>query len=781
MKYDHRQVEAKWQALWDKEGLFESVQKSDKPKFYVADMFAYPSGDGLHVGHPRSYIAADIWARYKRMLGHNVLYPIGWDSFGLPTERYSLKVGLDPAEATLKNTERFREQVKMFGYAKNWDREIYTSDPEYYKWTQWLFKVLFDNGYAYQKEALVNWCPEDKTVLANEQVIAGKCERCGSVVEQRLMNQWFFKITDFAEELLAGLDKLDWPESTKESQRNWIGKSEGAEIKFQIPNSKFEVMVFTTRPDTIFGATFLVLAPEHQLVAEIVTPEQRLVVDEYVAAAKTKSDLDRMMQKDKTGIFSGAYATNPATGEAIPIWIADYVMAGYGLGAIMAVPAHDERDFEFAGKYDLPIVRVIEGGELPYSSHGQLVASGEFNGQDSSQAASDVVKAIGGLETIYYKLRDWSVSRQRYWGAPIPIVYDPAGNPQSVAEEDLPVLLPADAEIKPTGVPPLATSPTFQAGVEEKYGKGARREVETMDTFVDSSWYFLRYADPHNDKSFAGKEALKYWMPVDLYIGGREHANGHLLYARFVTKVLHRLGYLDFDEPFTRLRHQGFILAEDGSKMSKSKGNVVNPDELVASVGADTVRMYEMFLGPFDQTIPWSTNGVMGVRRFLDRACDLVHQRRAGKIVGNERAINRLIKRVTEDIEDFKFNTAVSGLMEFVNEAEKDTDESFVEPFVKLLSVFAPHLAEELWREVLGRNQSVLLAEWPTWDAAKVELTEVVVAVQEKGKLRGTVTMPVDADEVAVLSKVEEDPKLAEVARSAKKRIFVKNRVINFV
>ena len=797
-KYDHKIIEPKWQKYWAEAQVFEAIDGDKRPKFYALDMFAYPSGEGLHAGHPRSYTATDIFARYYRMKGYNVLRPVGWDAFGLPAENYAIKVGKPPAETTKANIARFTEQLKSFGFAYDWEREINTSAPNYYKWTQWVFKVLYDNGYAYQKEAYANWCPKDQTVLANEQVVSGCCERCGTQVEQKKMKQWFFKITDFAEELLGGLDKLDWPESTKTGQRNWIGKSEGAMLKFVSGNVSIEV--FTTRPDTLFGATYLVLAPEYELVERLTTPEQKSAVEKYVAVTKKKTTLDRTMAKEKTGVFTGSFAMNPATKKEIPIWIADYVLTNYGTGAIMAVPAHDERDFDFAKKYELPITQVIKSDEKFYAGHGELMNSGEFDGQDSAKAAGAMTKKFEGKEEIQYKLHDWLISRQRYWGAPIPIVYIPQGSPSvprdniadsptnggdtlkviSVDVDDLPVLLPSDVDFKPTGESPLAQSQTFQAGVEEKYGKGARRELDTMDTFVCSSWYFLRYCDPHNDKEFAGKAALKYWMPVDLYIGGAEHTTGHLLYARFITKVLHRLGYLDFDEPFMKLRHQGLILGPDGEKMSKSRGNVINPDELIEKFGADTVRMYEMFMGPFDQSIAWDTNGVTGVRKFLDRVYRLVGER-AGKTGGKNGGIHRLIKKVTEDIEAMKFNTVVSSMMKFVNEVSQDNSADWCDDFSRLLSPFAPHLAEELWQGILKQEGSVAEAEWPQFDPAKAKLAMVTIAVQEKGKLRGTVEMPAGANEQEVLAAVQQNEKLKKIAGAAVKHIFVKDKIINFI
>lgn len=931
-KYDHKQIEPKWQKYWEEHQTFKAVDGDKRKKYYALDMFAYPSGEGLHTGHPRSYTATDIFARYYRMKGYNVMRPIGWDAFGLPAENYAIKKGVHPAITTKENIANFTRQVKSFGFAYDWNREVNTSDPSYYKWTQWLFKTLYDNGLAYQKEAEVNWCPKDQTVLANEQVVNGCCERCGTQVEQKRLKQWFFKITEFADELITGLDNVDWPESTKTGQKNWIGKSEGAMLQFK--SGDFNVEVFTTRADTLFGATYLVLAPEYELVVKLTTPEQKAAVEKYIEQTKKKSTLDRTVAKEKTGVFTGSFALNPATGKDIPIWIADYVLMNYGTGAIMAVPAHDERDFEFAKKFDLPIQQVImpcapdpynppkeglemvkrdtvivhlrdkstgkyalldwhetlegistaimggiEPGQTPeeaalmeikeeaalegvriirrlnwitaaeycashknqnrkavaygllaevdnlagqgkidekelknhtlvwvdekevlghltpdhqklvwqllnnetaLSDHGELMNSSEFDGMNSAEAASKIAKKFGGRTTVQYKLHDWLISRQRYWGAPIPIIYLADGTVRTVDEADLPVVLPEDVDFKPTGESPLAKSKTFQMGVEEKYGKGARRELDTMDTFVCSSWYYLRYCDPRDDKEFASEESLEYWMPVDLYIGGAEHTNGHLLYARFITKALHKLGYLEFDEPFLKLRHQGLILASDGEKMSKSRGNVINPDELIEQYGADAVRMYEMFMGPFDQAIAWDTSGILGVRKFLDKVYRVVNERAAMPAVSND-AIHRLVKKVTEDIEEMKFNTAIAAFMEFMNEVGKDASNNWLADFVKLLNPFAPHLAEELWQETLKMTGSAAEAEWPKFDAAKAKAKTVVIAVQEKGKLRGTIELPVGTSEQEVLAAVQQDEKLKKVADGSTKHIFVMDRIINFI
>ena len=926
-KYNHQKVERKWQKFWAANQSFKAVDNDNRPKFYALDMFAYPSGDGLHVGHPRGYTATDILARYHRMLGLNVMRPVGWDAFGLPAENYAIQVGQPPAKLTKANIARFSQQVKALGFAYDWDREISTADPNYYKWTQWIFKTLYDNGYAYQKEAYANWCPKDQTVLANEQVIDGRCYRCDTEVEQKKLKQWFFKITDFADELIGGLDKLDWPESTKMGQRNWNGRSEGASLKFQVachpePDSgsdgempkqvrhdDWKIEVFTTRADTLFGATYLVLAPEHDLVEKLTTPEQKAEVDKYIVATQKKSALDRKMAHEKTGVFTGSFAVNPATGKDIPIWIADYVLTDYGTGAIMAVPAHDERDFEFAKKFDLPIIPVIlkstmesrsfvmgvnesdlkklsakvvgktSGGdfkiEIPFDqldgykqfirgvirpgfwnefstpagfyfifkhkdgrleemelteetndlidrygatfndeqpgeisenvyswlaegadgfyrellihpNTGVLINSEEFNGQSSKEAAAKIAKKFGGELKVQYKLHDWLISRQRYWGAPIPIVYKQISGSAgqyttvSVDEADLPVMLPTDVDFQPTGESPLALSKKFQAGVAKKYGRGARRELDTMDTFVCSSWYFLRYCDPHNTSEFASAASLKYWMPVNLYIGGSEHTNGHLLYARFIVKVLHKLGYLDFDEPFLKLRHQGLILGADGDKMSKSKGNVVNPDEVVEVFGADALRMYEMFMGPFDQSLPWSTAGIEGVRRFLNRLWSLKPMAKAPE---TDRAIHKLIKKVTEDIDQMKFNTIVSSSMEFVNRCfAKGITKPTLEKLVKLLAPIVPHLAEEIY-DKLGYEQSIFKAAWPQFDPALLIEDLVKVAVQVNGRLRGVLSVSPTDSEDKIREAATALPALSAhlSGKQIVKSHYVPGRIINLI
>lgn len=947
--YNHQEIEKKWQQKWEESQLYKTSD-TPKNKKYILDMFPYPSGAGLHVGHPEGYTATDILTRYLRMNGHDVLHPMGWDAFGLPAENYAIKMGVPPADTTAQNVIRFREQIKSIGLSYDWSREVNTSTPEYYRWTQWLFLQLYKKGLAYKKEANVNWCPSDHTVLANEQVVDGKCERCGTTVEQKMLSQWFFKITDYAERLLSGLESVDWPEPIRLMQKNWIGKSEGAEIDFVIdektsnyvilhgfegdstrpkyvriktelekagikcfvpdlPNTntpsedeqvqfvldnyKFDentilfgmslgsvvamkvvekldkpiaglilaggftspeglfgknlpfektfkwnfdfekikkntgfidvlsdlsdhavmpsegrklheslgghfsevvgvephfgaeyepaimdallpkVKVFTTRPDTLFGATYLVLAPEHRLVKYLESGIQNAEeVKAYIEATKKKTELQRTaLEKDKTGVeLKGIKAINPATKEAIPVWIADYVLANYGTGAIMAVPAHDERDNQFATKFNLPIKVVVD-------ESGKLTESGEYNGMDWAEAKSKIAKAFGN-EKIQYKLRDWLVSRQRYWGAPIPVVYCDDCGEQGVPENELPVILPTDVDFKPTGESPIARSKSFHNAKCPKCGKDAKRDSDTMDTFVDSSWYYFRYTDPHNDKEFASKEKINEWLPVDTYVGGAEHAVLHLLYARFFTKVLRDLGFIDFEEPFQKLRNQGMILAPDGEKMSKSKGNVINPDEVIAELGADSLRLYEMFMGPLEDSKPWSTTGIIGVRRFLDK---VVRFQESFKPGDEAKGIHKLIKKISSDIQGFKFNTAIAAFMEFLNE-NKEMSKKNWETFLTLLAPFAPHITEELW-EQMGNTESIHKQAWPKFDESMVIEESVTVVVQILGKMRASLQVPAGASEDVVKELALADPNVQKhmEGKSVVKTIFVPNRLINFV
>ena len=799
-KYDHQVQDAKWQKYWEKNQTFSTKEKGKKK--YVLDMFPYPSGDGLHVGHPRSYTASDILSHYYRLNGFDVLHPVGFDAFGLPAENAAIKKGIPPAENTAKNIQRFSEQLKMLGISYDWSRQVVTSDPTYYKWTQWLFLELYKNGLAYQKEAFVNWCPKDKTVLANEQVVGGRCERCGTAVVQEKRKQWFFKITDFAEELLSGLDKLDWPESTKEIQRNWIGRKHGIDITYPVEGTDETIVCFTTRPDTNFGATFVVLAPEHpfiqKVIEEAVMPgegSRAKIIQEYCNEALLKTELERLAEgKKKTGAFTGFFAINNLNSKRLPIWVSDFVLAGFGTGAVVGVPGHDIRDFEFAKEFDLPIVRVVVGSdgdrspieraEQVQEKEGIMINSEFLDGLSIHDATKRVMEWLEdngqGKITTKYRLRDWLVSRQRYWGTPIPILYDKNDNPIPIKEADLPVLLPTDVEFRPTGESPLIYSEAFKA-LPAGYPEAVRREYDTLDTFVCSSWYYLRYADPKNATRFADKNKLKYWLPVDTYIGGAEHATGHLIFARFITKVLHKLGYIDFDEPFLKLCHQGLVLGENGEKMSKSKGNVINPDEVVEGFGADALRMYEMFMGPFDQSIPWSTAGIEGVKKFLDRTYRLAQKRKSmPKDTSQNNDLHRLIIKITQDIESFHFNTAVSAFMIFVNEAiANGKSSSWVEDFVILLAPFAPHLAEELWQRVLGKTTSIFVSTWPTADPAKAKLQQVEIVVQDKGKKRGIISVAAGTSAAEVIDKIKQDSKLAPLA-VAENYKFVPDRIINF-
>lgn len=936
--YDHKKIEKKWQDVWATQDTNTASESSDKPKQYILDMFPYPSGAGLHVGHVEGYTATDIYSRYSRMQGNNVLHPMGWDAFGLPAENYAIKTKVHPDITTNQAIDNFRKQIKSLGLSYDWSREIGTHTPEYYKWTQWFFLLLYKHNLAYRSQGKVNWCSKDQTVLANEQVVDGKCERCGTVVEQKNLEQWYFKITDYADDLLAGLDSIDWPHSTKAAQRNWIGKSEGAEIPFAIAGTDQQVVVYTTRPDTLFGATYLVLAPEHALVTTLKSSLQNSAdVDAYVASTKKKTDLDRQEQvKDKTGVLlQGINATNPATGELIPIYIADYVLPQYGTGAIMAVPAHDARDFEFAQKFNLPIRQVIEptytqttepgkvregepfdhreaiiavikhwsedkyialkwkqvawgtfvtGGieegqtaetaakaelleevgyknakfikdfgvvhgkfyhvpkktnrnahahmvylelindervdvsaeenaihevlwltkdELkkfltpdthqyflrvlsegvgPYTDDGTLTNSGEYNRLESAEARKLLTEKYGVPKTTY-KLRDWLISRQRYWGAPIPIIYCDACGVVSVPEKDLPVLLPHDVDFMPTGESPLMRSESFQNVSCPQCGKKARRESDTMDTFVCSSWYYFRFADSHNTDTFASKEEIARWLPVDLYMGGAEHTVLHLLYARFFTKVLQTLGYVNFNEPFLKLRHQGIILAEDGRKMSKSLGNVVNPDDVIDLYGADSLRLYEMFMGPLDVSKPWSTENIIGSRRFLERVWALSHKVATIPLTTEiEVACNNTIKKVGEDIAQLKFNTAISTLMIFLNTlaAEEQVPQSVYETLLKLIAPFAPHIAEELWSG-MGNATSVHTQEWPVYDEAKTKSDAITVAIQINGKTRGDVQIPSDSDKPATEAAAREAVASKLEGKSIVRVVVVPGRLVNFV
>jgi|TARA_Y100000310_G_scaffold345555_1_gene466491 leucyl-tRNA synthetase len=791
-KYDHKRIEERWQKKWEEQKLHLAQDDSSKEKLYILDMYPYPSSDGLHVGHVEGYTATDIYARYKRMQGFNVLHPMGWDAFGLPAENYAIKTGVHPKDTTGKAIDNFRRQIKSLGLSYDWTREIGTHTPEYYKWTQWFFLLLYKNGLAYKKKAAVNWCDSCKTVLAHEQVAGGLCERCKNEVVQKELEQWFFKITDFAEELISGLDTVDWPQSTVTNQKNWIGKSEGSEISFNVSGGAVTIKVFTTRPDTLFGATYLVLSPEYEHLNEFLGEiENKDEVVRYIEQSKQKTRVERTeVGSGKTGIeLKGIRAVNPANKEEIPIFVADYVLAEYGTGAIMAVPAHDERDYAFAKEFNLPVIQVVEGGDTskePYSGEGKLTNSGTFDGMESSEARQVVTKFVEGAQTISYKLRDWLVSRQRYWGAPIPIVYDPDGMPHEVPEEHLPWILPSDVEFKPTGTSPLSESKELFERTEKVFGKGWKPEVDTMDTFVCSSWYFFRFVDPQNKKEFADKKRVKDWLPVDLYVGGAEHTVLHLMYARFFTKVLQKLGLILFSEPFMKLRHQGIVLAHDGVKMSKSRGNVVSPDEVVTQFGADTARLYEMFMGPFEQQKPWQTEGIIGPRRFLEKVWRL-NEKVDEDAVDNDtmnRVLQYTIKKVGSDIETLDFNTAVSQLMICANEFDKcnSISPSSYKTFLILLAPFAPHITEEIW-SAIGETNSIHSEDWPLFDPNNITQKTTTVAVQVNGKMRASIEVSVEVSEDEVTEKALALPGVQKWIEGGevKKTIYVKDRLINFV
>ncbi|MCA9389960.1 leucine--tRNA ligase [candidate division WWE3 bacterium] len=943
--YDHQKIEPTWRELWEKNHVFGSPKLAGKKKKYILDMYPYPSGEGLHVGHPLGYIGSDIVARYYRMNGYDVLHPMGWDAFGLPAENFAIKKGVHPKETTDKATARFKQQLYNIGLSYDWEREINSSKPDYYRWTQWFFLLMYDKKLSYLKKAPVNWCPHCQTVLANEQVIQGKCERCDTPVEQKELQQWFSNITSYAERLLSDLDKIDWPDRTKAGQRNWIGKSTGARITFSLKDSDQTIEVYTTRPDTLGGATYLVLAPEHPLLSgETMSIPNQKEVNEYINQAKMKSDLERSeLQKEKSGVFTGLFAVNPLNGKHIPVWTADYVLISYGTGSIMGVPAHDQRDFDFAKKYGLEVIPVIKPSGLWYigyvakkwsndyqefltsleninaefikkddesvlfkfdpkhidafidfskkniktgswhdvmgddyvvifddgsvhkverfvedsdvwgrehdlepgvrefsglwdmlmhsdyveticfADEGSMFNSEQFDGLSSSEGREKVIawleeQNIGHKET-QYKLRDWLISRQRYWGPPIPIIYCTKcvgdgrhevvnKNGQEVAvipvpESDLPVLLPEDVNFKPTGQSPLVDSESFrevtcpQCGAS---GEGVFRESDTLDTFVDSCWYFFRFADPHNENEFASKEKIESWLPVDIYVGGAEHTVLHLMYARYITKVLFDYGYISFDEPFTALRHQGLILGPDGRKMSKRWGNVINPDEVVENLGADTLRMYEMFMGPFTNVLGWNTDGINGVRRFIERIWKVFHE---GEKITDQttpktlESLHKTIKKVGADIETFSFNTAISSMMEFMNTLEEKNEtisKSDAQSFIKILSVFAPHISEEIWFGLHGWqktgealiDRTVQLSDWPPYDAEIAKGSDVTIVVQVNGKVRATLQLERkdngwDKSDVESLARQEPSVSRYFDGVEVKQVIYVPDKLLNFV
>ncbi|EME8106901.1 leucine--tRNA ligase [Enterococcus faecium] len=802
MSYNHKEIEKKWQKYWAKTNTFNTHDDPEKPKFYALDMFPYPSGQGLHVGHPEGYTATDILSRVKRSQGYNVLHPMGWDAFGLPAEQYALDTGNDPAEFTQKNIETFRRQINSLGFSYDWNREVNTTDPEYYKWTQWIFTKLYEKGLAYEAEVAVNWVPELGTVISNEEVIDGKSERGGYDVVRKPMRQWMLKITAYADRLLDDLELVDWPESIKEMQRNWIGRSVGANIEFKVAGTDKSYTVFTTRPDTLFGATYSVLAPELDLVREITTPEQKAAVEAYIEETAKKSDLKRTdLAKEKTGVFTGAYAINPVNGKEIPIWIADYVLSSYGTGAIMAVPAHDERDFEFAQTFGLEILPVIEGGDVEkaaYTEDGTHINSEFLDGMNKQEAIDKMNEWLEengvGKKEVSYRLRDWLFSRQRYWGEPIPIIHWEDGTVTAVPEEELPLRLPKTKNIKPsgTGESPLANIEEWVNVVDPVTGKKGRRETNTMPQWAGSSWYYLRYIDPHNKKELADYEKLKRWLPVDIYIGGAEHAVLHLLYARFWHKFLYDIGVVPTKEPFQKLYNQGMILGENNEKMSKSRGNVVNPDDVVETYGADTLRMYEMFMGPLDASIAWSENGLEGSRKFLDRVWRLIVDENNkmrdrittlndGKL---DKVYHQTVKKVTEDYENLHFNTAISQLMVFINEAYKvdALPYEYIEGFVQLLAPIAPHMGEELW-EILGNDGGISYAPWPTYDEAALVEDEVEVVFQVNGKVRAKSNVPQDLgkDELEKAALANEIVQEYIEGKTVRKVIAVPNKLVNIV
>ena len=828
--YNHKEIEPKWQEFWAKNHTFKTGTDADKPNFYALDMFPYPSGAGLHVGHPEGYTATDILSRYKRAKGYNVLHPMGWDAFGLPAEQYAMDTGNDPADFTAENIANFKRQINALGFSYDWDREVNTTDPNYYKWTQWIFTKLYEKGLAYEAEVPVNWVEELGTAIANEEVLPdGTSERGGYPVVRKPMRQWMLKITAYAERLLNDLEEVDWPESIKDMQRNWIGKSTGANVTFKIKDTDKDFTVFTTRPDTLFGATYAVLAPEHDLVDSITSPEQAEAVSEYKRQASLKSDLARTdLAKDKTGVWTGAYAINPVNGKEIPIWIADYVLASYGTGAIMAVPGHDERDWDFAKQFGLDIIPVLEGGnvdEAPYTGDGLHINSDFLDGLNKADAIAKMVAWLEengvGQEKISYRLRDWLFSRQRYWGEPIPIIHWEDGTSTAVPENELPLVLPKTSDIKPsgTGESPLANLTDWLKVVREDGVKG-RRETNTMPQWAGSSWYYLRYIDPHNDEKLADEELLKAWLPVDIYIGGAEHAVLHLLYARFWHKFLYDIGVVPTKEPFQKLFNQGMILGtsyrdsrgalvatdkvekRDGSffhiqtgeeleqapaKMSKSLKNVVNPDDVVEQFGADTLRVYEMFMGPLDASIAWSEEGLEGSRKFLDRIYRLLTTKEivADNSGALDKVYNETVKTVTEHIEDLKFNTAIAQLMIFVNAANKE-DKLYVDyakGFVQLIAPFAPHLAEELWQGLTNTGQSISYVAWPTYDESKLVESEVEIVVQIKGKVKARLTVAKDLAQAELEKVALADEKVqAEIAgQTVVKVISVPNKLVNIV
>ena len=804
-RYNPSELEPKWQQIWANDERYVAPDASDKPKYYVTGMFPYPSGAGMHTGHFFEHSIVDSVARFRRALGYNVMYPMGWDSFGLPAENYAIKTGKKPADTTLENIANFKNQLRRVGASIDWTREVNTTDPEYYKWTQWVFTKLFEHGLAYQKEANQWWCPKDKTVLANEQVVNGRCWRCEELVVKKPMKQWFFKITDYADALLEEIPALDWPEKIKLAQTNWIGRSQGAEIDFKLADSEGTITVFTTRPDTIFGATYLVLAPEHPLTKDLVTDDTREAVDAYIADAIKKSEIDRTNDtKQKTGVFTGSYATNPATGERIPIWVSDYVLWGYGTGAVMGVPGHDERDFAFAEAFELPIIEVIEKPEgvteQCYHGEGTMMNSGRFDGMSSDEAREEIVawleQQVVGHSQVTYKMRDWLISRQRYWGAPIPIIHCPEHGAVAVLERDLPVILPEVEDFAPRG-----DGTSILGSVEEwvnttcpTCGGPATRETDTMDGYACSSWYLLRYTDPHDAEQAFAPEKVNYWAPLDMYVGG-DHAVAHLLYVRFWTHVFHDLGLTEFKEPVHKLVYHGLIQAEDGRKMSKSLGNVVDPLEVIdAGYGADALRTFELFLGPIDENSSWNSRGIAGVYRFLNRVWTLVQEFDESDKSGStslkalENVAHATVKKVTDDIHRLSFNTAIAALMEFVNELYKlkldgftDEWQEILETLVKLVQPMAPHVAAELWQQ-LGHDTQLDFEPWPTWNDEKIIRDTITIIVQVNGKLRAKLDVSAETDEETIKKLALADENVQKfVTSEPQKVIYIPGKLVSIV
>ncbi len=798
--YNHKAIEKKWRQKWEENPV--NVDDGKKPKYYCLDMFPYPSGNGLHVGHWRGYVISDVWSRYKMMQGYYLIHPMGWDAFGLPAENYAIKTGQHPAISTAENISNIKRQINEIAAIYDWDREVNTTDPDFYKWTQWIFVKMFKEGLAYEKEFPINWCPSCKTGLANEEVVNGCCERCGTPVTKKNLRQWMLRITKYADRLLSDLDKLEWPEKVKKMQTEWIGKSYGAEVDFPVEGRDEKITVYTTRPDTLHGATFMVLAPEHKLAAGLATPDQKEAVDAYIYAASMKSNVDRMQDKEKTGVFTGSYATNPLNGAKVPIWLSDYVLADYGTGAIMCVPAHDDRDFEFAKKFDIPIIQVIakDGKEIENMTEayteasGTMINSGDWNGMESAvlkKEAPHIIEKMGiGHKTVNYKLRDWVFSRQRYWGEPIPIVHCPKCGNVPVPEEELPLRLPDVESYEPTGTgeSPLAAIEDWVNCKCPKCGADAKRETNTMPQWAGSSWYFLRYVDPHNNEELVSKEKADKYLPVDMYIGGVEHAVLHLLYSRFYTKFLYDIGVVDFDEPFHKLFNQGMITGKNGIKMSKSKGNVISPDDLVRDYGCDSLRMYELFVGPPELDAEWDDRGIEGVYRFLSRFWNLVMDNKDKNITASKEMIkarHKMIHMITTRLEGFSLNTVISGFMECNNnlitiaKKEGGMDKETLESVVLLLAPFAPHMGEELW-EALGHTDSVFHHEWPAHDEEAMKDDEVEIPVQVNGKTKAVISIPVDISKEDAIAKAKEA--LGDkLSGNIIKEIYVPKKIVNIV